>query len=149
MERKFFKRVAECSSDTLMKLVADVETYGEFVPLCKEVRIIESLRDDEYKKKFKASIFIEYKIFKEAFVSEVSVDKENNKIIIRSADKPFKDLYSEWKFNQLDNDCEVTFFVKVSFNSFIIEKIISLSFDRIAKKIISAFEERVIKEKAI
>ena len=149
MEKKFSKRVPNCSSDTLMKMVADVETYGDFVPLCKEVRIIERLLDDESKKKFKASIFIEYKIFKEAFVSEVSVDKENNKIIIRSTEKPFKELYSEWTFDQLESDCKVTFFVKVSFNSFMIEKIISLSFDRIAKKIISAFEERVVKEKPI
>ena len=149
MERKFSKRVFKCSSETLMKIVSDVETYGDFVPLCKEVKIIENLKDDGSNKKFKASIFIEYKVFKEAFVSEVSVDKENNKIIIRSTEKPFKDLYSEWTFDQLESDCEVTFFVNVSFNSFMIERIISLSFDRIAKKIISAFEERVIKEKPI
>ena len=149
MERKFSKRVHKCSPDTLMKIVADVEAYGNFVPLCKEVQIMEILRDDESKKKFKASIFIEYKIFKEAFVSEVSVDKKNSKIIIKSTEKPFKNLYSEWTFHQLESDCEVTFFVNVSFNSFMIEKIISLSFDRIAKKIISAFEERVIKENPI
>ena len=149
MERKFSKRVPKCSPDTLMKIVADVEAYGDFVPLCKEVRVMEILGDDESKKKFKASILIEYKIFKEAFVSEVSVDKKNSKIIIKSNEKPFKDLYSEWTFDQLESDCEVTFFVNVSFNSFMIEKIISLSFDRIAKKIISAFEERVIKENPI
>ncbi len=148
MERKVSKRVPKCSSETLMKIVSDVETYGDFVPLCKEVQIIEILEDDKFKKKFKASIYIEYKIFKEAFVSEVSIDKENKKIIIRSTEKPFKDLYSEWTFDQLGSDCKVTFFVNVSFNSFIIEKIISLSFDRIAKKIMSAFEERVVKQKA-
>ena len=147
MERKFSKRVLRCNSDKLLKMVADVETYGEFVPLCKEVRIIENLRDEGTKKKFKASIFIEYKIFKDSFISIVSVDKENNKIIIQSTEKPFKDLYSEWTFDQLEKDCEVSFFVKASFNSFMIEKIISLSFDRIAKRIISAFEERVAKEK--
>ena len=149
MERKFSKRVPKCSSGTLMKIVADVEAYGDFVPLCKEVRVMEILGDDESKKKFKASILIEYKIFKEAFVSEVSVDRKSNIIIVQSTDKPFKDLYSEWTFHQLKSDCEVTFFVNVSFNSFMIEKIISLSFDRIAKKIISAFEERAIKEKPI
>ena len=149
MERKFSKRVPDCSSDTLMKIVADVENYGEFVPMCKEVRLVDNLINDGTRQKFKASICIEYKFFKEAFISEVSVDKENKKIIIQSTENPFKDLYSEWKFEQLESDCEVTFFVNASFNSFMIEKIISLSFDRIAKRIISAFEERVIKEKLI
>ena len=149
MEKKFFKKIPKCSPEALMNIVADVETYGEFVPLCKEVRIIENLECDESKRKFKASIFIEYKIFKESFVSEVIIDKQNHRIIIKSNDNPFKDLYSEWTFEQFEDDCVVTFFVKVSFRSFMIEKIISLSFDRIAKKVISAFEGRVFDEKLI
>ena len=149
MKKKFFKKIPKCNSETLMNVVADVEAYGEFVPLCKEVRIIEYLRSDEIKKEFKASISIEYKIFKEAFISNVCVDKETCKIIIQSTENPFEDLYSEWTFEQLEDDCLITFFVNASFKSFMIEKVISLSFDRIAKKVISAFEARVFREKLI
>ena len=67
MERKFQRKIPDCSADLLLNIVSDVESYGEFIPLCKEVRIIEHLSSDEQKKKFRASIFIEYKIFKEAF----------------------------------------------------------------------------------
>ena len=149
MKKKISKKISKCNYATLMNVVSDVEAYGEFVPLCKEVRIIECLRSDKTKKEFKASIFIEYKIFKEAFVSDVSIDKESCKIIIQSTENPFKDLYSEWTFEQIEDDCIVTFFVNASFKSFMMDKIISLSFDRIAKKVISAFEGRIIREKLI
>ena len=149
MQRKFLKRIPESSSNSLMDVVSEVESYGEFVPLCREVKIIKNLESNIFEKKFKANVFIEYKIFKEAFITEVSIDKLNKKIIIQSNESPFNKLYSEWTFNQVEKDCVVTFFVDVSFKSFVIEKVISLSFDRIAKKVISAFEGRVIRKKLI
>ena len=144
MEKKIIKRVPDCRSETLMGIVADVESYGEFVPLCKEVKIVEHLEEESQKKKFKANVLIEYKFFKEAFIAVVSVNNKDYKIIIESNTSPFNKLYSEWCFEQLEKDCLVTFRMNASFNSFLIEKIISLSFDRIAKKVISAFEGRAI-----
>ena len=62
--------------------------------------------------------------------------------MIKSSDSPFKNLNSEWVFEQIEDDCLVSFLVDATFKSFVIQKIISLSFDRIAEKIIIAFEER-------
>ena len=62
--------------------------------------------------------------------------------MIKSSDSPFKNLNSEWIFEQIEDDCLVSFLVDATFKSFVIQKIISLSFDRIAEKVIIAFEER-------
>ena len=149
MKKKFLQRIPQCFAETLIDIVADVESYGEFVPLCREVKIIKYLESNKKKKIFKANVFIEYKFFKEAFISEVSIDKKNYKIIIQSNESPFKNLYSEWSFEQLGKDCVVTFSVDVSLKSFLMDKLISLSFDRIAKKVIFAFEGRARREKLI
>ena len=45
-------------------------------------------------------------------------------------------------FIEKDSSCEVTFSLAVSFSSFIKEKIVSISFEKIALNVIDAFERR-------
>ena len=141
MKKNFIKRIFKCHSGFLLDIVADVESYSEFLPLCKKVEILDNWTESSVKK-FRASVLIEYKFFKERFVSEVTVDKVKSKITIKSSDNPFKALNSEWVFEQIEDDCLVSFFLDTTFKSFVIQKIISLSFDRIAEKVMNAFEER-------
>ena len=73
-------------------------------------------------------------LFKSAFFFEKS-----NLIFFGSK---FTSMIADWSFIEKDNFCEVTFSVAVSFSSFIKEKIVSISFEKIALNVIDAFERR-------
>ncbi len=47
MEKQFIKRISKCRSDLLLGVVADVESYGEFVPLCKKVEILDKFDEED------------------------------------------------------------------------------------------------------
>jgi coenzyme Q-binding protein COQ10 len=141
LEKKFTKLIAKCRSDLLLSVVADVGSYSDFLPLCKNAEILDNTTDSN-RQEFRASLEINYKFITERFISLVTVDIPKSRIAIKSSDTPFKNLYSEWTFKQIDEDCLVSFVLDASFHSLLIQKIISLSFDRISKKVVSAFEKR-------
>ena len=65
-----------------------------------------------------------------------------NTISIVGDTKPFKSLIADWSFIEQDNFCKVTFSLELSLSSFIKEKLVAISFEKIALKVIDAFESR-------
>ena len=91
---------------------------------------------------FAARLSINFKFTSENFETKVVVNRKSNTISISGDTKPFKSMIAEWSFIEKDNFCEVTFSIAVSFSSLIKEKIVSISFEKIALNVIDAFERR-------
>ena len=141
LKRTLTKNVYDCRANDLLKVVADVKSYSEFIPFCSDVDIYDRsyLKDLEY---FSARLLISFKLTSEDFETKVAVNRKNKTISITGNTKPFKSLIAEWSFIEQDNCCKVTFSLEVSFSSFLKEKLVSISFEKIALNIIDAFESR-------
>ncbi|EDZ64085.1 streptomyces cyclase/dehydrase [beta proteobacterium KB13] len=118
----------------MFQLVDSVETYPQFLPWCGSTQIIE--RD---KNKTIASIEINYKGIRQTFTTE-NTKKENQEMMIKLIDGPFKSLSGEWMFKNLDKDsCQIELKLEYEFSNVILEKLISPVFNMIANTFIDEF----------
>ena len=143
LKKKLTKKVYECRAKDLLNVVADVKSYVDFIPFCSDVDIYNKFASQELEY-FSARLSINFKFAAETFETKVSVNRKMNTISITGNTKPFRSLIAEWSFIEKDNYCDVTFYLEVSFTSFVKEKIVSISFDKIALNIIDAFESRTL-----
>ncbi len=141
LKKTLTKNVYDCRANDLLNVVADVKSYTNFIPFCSDVEIYDRSISDEIEY-FSALLSINFKFTSENFETKVAVDRNLNTISISGNTKPFKSMTADWSFIEKDNFCEVTFSIAASFSSFIKEKIVSISFEKIALNVIDAFEMR-------
>ena len=141
LKKTLTKNVYDCRASDLLNVVADVKSYTNFIPFCSDVEIYDGSFSDEVEY-FSALLSINFKFTSENFETKVAVNRKSNTISIFGDTKPFQSMIADWSFIEKDNFCEVTFFIAVSFRSFIKEKIVSISFEKIALNVIDAFERR-------
>jgi len=126
----------------MFNLVADVERYPEFLPLCDEL-IITSTKERGSKQLLLADMTVNYKLFRETFTSQVLLDPENLAIDTQYVNGPFKHMNSQWRFKELGPDsCEVSFVVDYAFKSRMLAMAAGAFFEMGFKRFVSAFEER-------
>ena len=145
LKKKVTKSIYNCRSIDLLNVVADVESYSDFIPFCSAVEIDDITVSGELER-FTARLLIDFKFTAETFSTEVLVDKKLKRISITGNTKPFKSLVADWSFIEQDGLCDVVFSLEVSFSSFVKEKLVSISFEKVAFNMIEAFENRA-KEK--
>ena len=141
LKKTLTKVVYDCRASDLLNVVADVKSYSDFIPFCSNVDIYEKSGTAE-QERFCACLSIDFKFTIENFETKVAVDRKLNAISISGDTKPFKSLNAEWSFIEKDNFCKVIFSLEVSFTSFIKERLVSLSFEKVALNVIEAFENR-------
>ena len=141
LKKTLTKNVYDCRANDLLNVVADVKSYADFIPFCSDVDIYDKsvAQEIEY---FSAILLVNFKFTSENFITKVAVNRKLNTISITGTTKPFKSLQAEWSFIEQENFCKVTFTLEVSFTSFIKEKLVSISFEKIALNIIDAFESK-------
>ncbi|WP_370931241.1 type II toxin-antitoxin system RatA family toxin [Bartonella sp. DGB1] len=130
-------------SEQMFNLVADVEKYPEFLPMCKKLIITDSYTEDD-KVFLVADMTVNYKGFEETFTSQVTLDKINHLINVEYIDGPFKYLHNYWSFKD-DNDintCQVEFFIEYEFKNKLLNFALSGIFDKIFKNFSEVFEQR-------
>jgi len=118
----------------MFQLVDSVENYPQFLPWCGSTQIIERNND-----KTIASIEINYKGIRQTFTTE-NTKRQNQEMIIKLIDGPFKSLSGQWIFKNLDKDsCQIELKLEYEFSNVILEKLISPVFNMIANTFIDEF----------
>ena len=141
LKKTLIRNVYDCSAGDLLNVVADVKSYENFIPFCSDVAIFDRSLSKELEC-FSALLSINFKFTTEKFLTKVSVNREKSTISITGDTKPLKSLVAEWSFIEESNFCKVTFSLEVSFTSFIKERLVSVSFEKVASTILDAFERR-------
>ena len=130
------------SADDMFKLVADVELYPKFLPLCEELKLKRRERRDG-KDVLIATMTVGYKLIRESFTTEVILDADNRTIVVHYLDGPFSFLENRWVFCPLTPQaCEIDFYIAYSFRSRLLERLMGGLFDRAVRKYADAFEAR-------
>ena len=142
LKKTLTKNVYNCKAIDLLNVVADVKSYTKFIPFCSDVDIYDRFTSEQMEY-FSSRLSINFKFTSENFETKVAVNRKLNTISIYGDTKPFKSLIADWSFIEKNDFCEVTFSIEVSLSSAIKEKIVSISFEKIALNVIDSFERRV------
>jgi coenzyme Q-binding protein COQ10 len=124
----------------MFSVVADVDSYEEFVPWCQKSCVTRRLGSGKYE----ASLVVGFQMFREEYTSVVTVQEP---FIVHSeaADSTvFNHLVTRWELKPGPNASTswVTFTIDFSFKNVIYAQTASLFFDHVASKMISAFDKR-------
>lgn len=129
--------------EQMFALVADVEQYPEFLPLCTGLQVRRRQTTPEGHVQLFADMSVGYKAVSETFTSRVTLDQPELKILVTYVDGPFRHLENRWSFLPADEGgCEIGFFISYEFASRTLGLLMGTMFDRAFRKFAEAFEER-------
>ena len=135
-------RTVAHSAEDMFALVADVERYPEFVPLCEQLTI-RSRKEGEGKELLIADMAVGYKSIRETFTSQVLLKPEERLIEVKYIDGPFRYLDNRWRFEPSGPDaCKVHFFIDYAFRNRMLGMLMGTMFDRAFRTFAEAFERR-------
>ena len=134
------------SPEQMFALVADVETYPQFLPLCEGLTVRRRTPREGGGEVLLADMTVGYKAIRETFTTQVLLNQAERAIDVKYLDGPFKYLDNRWRFNELPSGgCEVHFFIDYEFKSRILGAVMGSMFDRAFRMFSEAFEERARK----
>ncbi|ABM44484.1 hypothetical protein X471_00478 [Bartonella bacilliformis str. Heidi Mejia] len=127
----------------MFDLVADIECYPEFLPMC-EALIVRSREEYGDKTLLLADMTVGYKMIQETFTTQVLLKPKENLIEVKYIDGPFKYLENRWAFHQIQdmNACNIEFFIDYEFKSKVLGMLMGSMFDIAFNKFTDAFEKR-------
>lgn len=136
------RRRVQHSAAEMFDLVADVERYPEFVPLCQSLKVRRRTSENG-KEVIVADMTIAYKIVRETFTSRVTLERERLTILVEYIEGPFRRMNNRWTFRPVDEQsCEVEFFLTYEFRSRTLGLLMGSVFDAAFRRFAAAFERR-------
>jgi len=140
------KRRVQHTASEMFDLVADVERYPEFVPLCQALKIRQRTPKPDGTEIVIADMTVSFNLVREGFTSEVTLDRPNLKITVRYLRGPFSNLENRWMFEPKgDHACDVGFFIAYDFKSRMLALLMGSMFDAAFARFSAAFEKRADK----
>ena len=130
------------SADDMYALVANVETYPQFLPLVEALNVTR--REQEGGKDVLiATMQVGYKLIRESFTTKVTLDPQNREIFVEYLDGPFSHLENRWRFlPRGGGGSDIDFYIAYSFRSRMFERVVGGLFERAVTKYTDAFEAR-------
>jgi ribosome-associated toxin RatA of RatAB toxin-antitoxin module len=127
------------SASEMYALVADIESYGNFLPWCGGARVIA--REDDT---VTAAIDIAYSGVHKTFTTrnrgEPGVQMEMSLV-----DGPFRRLHGYWRFQALDDQaCKVGLDLEFEFSNRMLGLVVGPVFSGIANGLVDSFRQRAV-----
>jgi coenzyme Q-binding protein COQ10 len=136
-------RTVPFSAEEMFALVADVEKYPQFVPLCESLVVHTREQVPDGTGLITATMGIGYKAIRETFTTAVSLDPNARAIVVRHKNGPFRKLENVWGFTPRGNSaCDVAFAIDYEFSSPMLAVLMGAVFDTAFRKFAAAFEAR-------
>jgi len=136
------RRVKHSPAD-MFDLVADVEKYPQFVPLCSDLRVRSRANDAEGRTVLVAAMTVSFKLIRETFASRVTLDREKLEILVEYLDGPFSHMQNKWAFKPAEGEgCVVEFFIDYAFRSRTLSMLMGAMFEAAFRRFAEAFEKR-------
>jgi coenzyme Q-binding protein COQ10 len=125
----------------MFDLVADVERYPEFLPLCEGLTL-QSREEKGDRTILVASMTAGYKAIREQFTTRVTLLPAEHKVLVEYLDGPFRRLENTWLFRPIPGGCDVDFYIDYEFRSAMLGILVGALFDRAFRHFSEAFEMR-------
>lgn len=126
-------------------LVADVERYPEFLPMCESLFVRSRTKDEAGHPVLNATMAVGYKALKESFSTRVTLIPGESRILVAYLDGPFRRLDNRWTFlpDAADPGASIVdFYIDYEFRSPLLAVVMGALFDKAFRRFTQAFEER-------
>src|SRR5665213_579530 len=132
------------SAGQMFDLVADVERYPEFVPLCQSLRVRRRTSGEKGTEVLLCDMAVGYRAIREKFTSRVTLDRAQLKVLVEYVEGPFSYLENTWSFRDEEQkpDSRIEFFISYEFRSRVLAALMGSMFDTAFRKFARAFEAR-------
>ena len=126
----------------MFDLVADVEKYPRFLPLCEALRIKRRETVDG-KPALITEMDVGYGALHERLTSRVMLDADTLQVLATYVEGPFRHMENRWSFaDASDGGSDVIFFIDYEFKSMVLQMLMGGLFDTVFRKFTTAFEQR-------
>jgi coenzyme Q-binding protein COQ10 len=135
----------------MFDLVADVESYPRFLPLCEDL-VVRKREKVAGKDILIADMTVGYKAIRETFTSRVTLDPAALEVHAGSvpdySSGPFRKVENRWTFVDAGARaggapaCDVGFYIAYEFKSLMLQALVGGLFDRVFRRYTQAFEAR-------
>lgn len=135
------------SAAKMFDLVADVEAYPKFLPLCQSLYVKQRSTLPDGREVLLADMRVGYKAIRERFTSRVTLDRPNQTILVEYVDGPFRSLENRWVFKDDPTEAGgetsiVEFYIAYEFKSRMLGALMGTMFEAAFRKFAEAFEHR-------
>ncbi|MGI3900224.1 MAG: type II toxin-antitoxin system RatA family toxin [Janthinobacterium lividum] len=143
-------RIVSHPAARMFDLVADVEKYPGFLPLCQGLTVRRRSTLPDGREVLVADMKVGFKAIRERFTSRVTLDRASNVIVAEYIDGPFKSLENRWTFRDRppgdgSAGSSVEFFITYEFKSRMLGLLMGSMFEGAFSRFAEAFEERADK----
>ena len=137
------KRRVRHDAAQMFDLVAGVEQYPQFVPLCSALKVKSRMEKDDGVEVLIVDMTVAYKMIRQTFTSRVTLDRPNLKILVEYIDGPFRHMQNRWAFHPAgEHASDVEFFIDYEFRSRTLGLLMGTLFDTVFRRMAAAFEQR-------
>jgi coenzyme Q-binding protein COQ10 len=136
-------RTVPHAAPAMFNLVADVESYPKFLPLCRDLKVRRRNLLADGREVLVAEMEVGYKAMRETFTSQVTLDRPDFEILVEYIDGPFRHLENRWHFSEVGPDsCKIEFDIAYEFRSRTLALLVGGLFEAAFRKFAEAFESR-------
>jgi coenzyme Q-binding protein COQ10 len=129
------------TAEQMFAVVADVERYPEFLPLCESL-VVDTREVGSTHTTLTATMHVGYHAIRERFKSRVTLRQQRHEIDVVKIDGPFAYLANRWRFRDVPGGSEVHFYIDYAFASRMLGVLMGALFDKAVRKYTEAFEAR-------
>lgn len=130
------------SPSQMFALVADIEAYPQFLPMCERLTV-RSRKERDGVTMLVADMTVGYKALRETFASHVLLKPAEDLIEVRYVDGPFRYLENRWRFETVPGGgTDIHFFIDYEFKNRLLGAVMGTMFDRAFRMFSEAFERR-------
>jgi coenzyme Q-binding protein COQ10 len=131
------------SAGDMFDLVADVEKYPQFVPLCQALKVRKRSDGENGTEVVIADMTVAYKLLRERFTSRVILDRPKLQILVSYLDGPFSRMENRWTFvDKGSRESDVGFAIDYDFKSRTLGMLMGAMFEAAFRRFSAAFEAR-------
>ena len=129
------------SADQLFAVIADVDAYAKFLPLCTASRVVGRHGPES----FDAELGIGFLAFDERYVSRVTLERPRAVSAVATNSGPLAHCRTAWRLRDADADapgCELDFRLSMQMRTLLHDQALRRVIDRVVDQQVAAFRSR-------
>ena len=134
------ERVLPYAPEDLCRLVGDVRVYPEFVPFLKKLRVTKEEPREGDGWQGVAEAEVGWKAITVHFSTSVRCEPVKGEVEVALVKGPLHSLANKWWFKPHEKGAHVRYWIAYEFKNPILQAAISANRDKLASRIMSAFE---------
>ncbi len=134
------ERVLPFAPADLCRLVGDVRVYPQFVPFLQRLRVTKEEPREEGGWEGVAEAEVGWQAIKVTFATSVRCEPAKGEVEVALVKGPLHSLNNRWWFRPHENGAHVRYWIAYEFKNPVLQAAISVNKDKLASRIMEAFE---------